>query len=126
MILTLPLPRNLPNWRTHWANKHREQKAYARKCDYLVVTGDVPRAPRQPFRRVRLAYTLHLCGKPMDLDNATGRCKWIGDWLVRAGYLEDDNPDVVTEIVTRQVRVPHRHDARVVVEITPLSEEEAA
>lgn len=125
--LTLPLPPSRGNARGHWAVHHRRKKTYWHDLDMLVVARQIPRAPAEPFPAANIAATLYLCGVTMDDDNAEARMKFALDWLVSRGYLADDNPRALHwEARVGQVRVPHRHNQRLEITLTPRQQAEAA
>jgi hypothetical protein len=86
MRITLPLPPNMANARTHWAKKHRQQKAYRIRC--TVAHPSRPRAPISPAIVDAKVYVWNL----MDDDGLTARLKWPLDWLVQRDILVDDSP----------------------------------
>ena len=62
--------------------------------------------PRQPLPKARIRATLYVWSL-MDTDNLMSRLKWPIDWLVKVGYLEDDDPkhlewDVPQQVVVRK------------------------
>ena len=90
MKLTLPLPPNMANARTHWAAKHRKRKAYMLAC-----TCADSRRPDEPIAPAVVHATLYTWAK-MDEDNLTARLKWTIDWLVDRQILLDDHPSAMT------------------------------
>lgn len=99
MKITLPLPPNMANSRMHWRVKQKEKKAYFAACDLVSLTWKGE--PDAPWKAV-ITPTLY-CGGRMDMDNAFARCKWPVDWMVRSGYLVNDNPAHLEWEMPRQV-----------------------
>lgn len=91
--VTLPLPPNMANSRRHWRVKQRERVEYE---DWAFVWMHEARAqgPRKPLKRATIRATLYVYAK-MDMDNLVARLKWPVDYLVKAGWLVDDGPDVL-------------------------------
>lgn len=115
MKLVLPLPKNLANWRAHHMVKHREKKAYWKRCDNLMYFPDFPLPPKDgPMESVTLAATWYV-GNLMDEGNAVHRLKWIEDWLVTRGYIMDDRTANVS--LSKPVQFIDRKDPRVEIEI---------
>lgn len=94
LVFPLPLPPNLANSRLHWRAKHGQRQAYERLLTGLLYARQLPPVPALPLPRVTVFAELRL-GNAMDDDNAVARCKWALDWIVKAGYLEDDRRSVV-------------------------------
>ena len=90
MRITLPLPPNIANARMHWRTKNRKGKEYFESCDWLRITGEVPRLVG-PLPRARIRATLYMWGV-METDNLMARLKFPVDWLVSRGYIVDDSP----------------------------------
>ena len=67
----------------------------------------VGRLPQLPLK---LTYTRCYARQPMDLDNASASIKIPLDALVHSGLLEDDNPTIIGEFITRQKKVPRMID----------------
>jgi hypothetical protein len=69
-----------------------------RDCQRLVATlqdaGNWPKVapPAKPLPRALIASRMTL-GARMDTGNAMNRHKWVEDWLVTRGYVENDNED---------------------------------
>jgi hypothetical protein len=91
--ITLPLPPNMANSRTHWRVKNKQRKAYFEACEVMRVLegriGDCLRPHR--LAKAKLRATVY-CGGMMDHDNCLSRLKWPVDWMVTAGYLAGDKP----------------------------------
>ena len=49
----------------------------------------------------------------MDWDNFSASFKHIGDALVSAGVIEDDNPKIIINFLPRQIKVSKRKEQRV-------------
>jgi hypothetical protein len=92
--LTLPLPPALTNSNRgrsrHWRALHKERDAYWERLDWLVTLRQIPSAPATPLERAEAEGVLYLWN-PMDDGNAMARLKWLEDWLVRRGYLQNDS-----------------------------------
>ena len=114
--ITLPLPPNMANSRTHWRKKNRQQRDYSLLC--YVWSSDRPAAPFSKATISAMVYTW----SPMDMDNLMARLKWPVDFLVSAGWLVDDNPDVLTWVMPRQA-VDRKH-RRVEITLTEESSDE--
>lgn len=101
MKLTLDLPENLGNARLHWAAKHKAKRRYWEAQDRRQLLGLVEPPPSRPMPAVRVLAHLRLWN-PADPDGCAARLKWALDWLVTRGYLLDDGPKVVRELVVTQ------------------------
>lgn len=53
--------------------------------------------------KVKITYIRHTV-KFMDWDNACASFKHLGDALVDAGVIQDDNPEILVEFVPRQIK----------------------
>ena len=49
----------------------------------------------------------------MDWDNFSASFKHIGDALVKAGVIQDDNPQIIVDFLPKQVKVSKRKQQRV-------------
>jgi len=76
--------------------------------------------PARPGRRYRVEFTIYSC-QPCDWDNAVASCKFLQDALVEAGWLPDGDGWQELEGSAKAVKVAHRSDQRVVVEITRVA-----
>ncbi len=88
MKIVLPLPPNIANSRMHWRVKNRERRAYMDLCS-VFADFDEPDLVRKVTAITATIYHTHT----MDQDNAMARLKWPVDWMVRNGFLVDDDPD---------------------------------
>ncbi len=88
------MPDNLANSRMHWRAKHGRRQQYERVLNGLLWAQQLPPVPAVPMERAVVYATMRL-GHVMDEDNAVARCKWALDWIVKAGYLEDDRRQVL-------------------------------
>ena len=87
----LPLPPNRANARWHWRTEKQKKDTWFTHADALYrVSKEPPMAPG----KTRVTAKLYTWNK-MDIDNLFGRVKWPMDWLVRRGYLADDDPDSI-------------------------------
>jgi len=102
------MPPNLANSRMHWRAKHGQRQAYERFLSGLLYAQQLPAVPALPLPRA-VVYAAMRLGHGMDEDNAVARCKWPLDWIVKAGYLEDDRRQVLqwgafpTQHITRKL-----------------------
>lgn len=101
MKLVLPLPPNLANARLHWAQKLRVKKRYYRDADERQLVGLVPPPPPEPMRSAVVSVHLHVHNR-LDKDNLYARLKYLLDWLVTRGYLANDDPDTIRDLMVRQ------------------------
>lgn len=88
------MPENLANSRMHWRAKHSKRQGYERFLSGLLYARQLPPVPVFPLTAATVYAELRL-GNAMDDDNAVARCKWALDWIVKAGYLEDDRRKVL-------------------------------
>ncbi len=73
-----------------------------------------------PLDAAAVRVTVYYCGRQQDMTNAIGgSVKVAEDGLVAAGVCVDDSPEHMTLLLPRSVRVPHRAQTRVVVEVWP-------
>lgn len=82
---------------------------------YAIVRSQMP--AMVPLDSVTIVYDRQT-SRFMDWDNACASFKFIGDALVEAGILVDDNPKVVVNFVPKQTKVLRREE-RIVLTITP-------
>lgn len=125
LVLTLPLPPNMANSRWHWRVKENKRQAYFETLDILVAMRRLPAAPPETPRRATIGAAM-VVGGLHDADNALARLKWACDWLVRRGYLHDDNPKCLTWDGLPTQEVSRKKPATVTLTITPLAGAEAA
>lgn len=85
-----PMPVNRGNQRLHWRAERELKEIYLAQCDELVLRGLNPKAPQKPALKAMISAKLVL-RRLMDHDNAMARMKYICDWLVTRGYIQDDN-----------------------------------
>lgn len=71
------------------------------RLDNLQLIGAVPPPPKLPLPKARISATIYAWSLS-DPDNATGRLKWVLDWLVSRGYIADDSPKVLDLEMPRQ------------------------
>jgi Holliday junction resolvase RusA-like endonuclease len=73
-----------------------------RKWEWLVQF-EVKAQKITPMQRVKMVYEFHFKdNRRRDADNYSTACKFIQDGLVKAGILQDDNFDIVTELTIRR------------------------
>jgi hypothetical protein len=87
---TFPLPPNIANARMHWRVKLRAKKDFFANADTMQMFGDFPPPPKQRISKARIRAKVYAWNKG-DTGNVMNRMKWIEDWLVTRGYLEDDS-----------------------------------
>lgn len=86
--------------RQHWSARSREREYFNQLFRYYLYGKAAP----EPCEIIVTWRVMRL----MDEDNAKARFKLLGDALVKAGILSDDNPDVIKSLVVKQERVKHR------------------
>ena len=102
MRLVLDVPENVANAsRRHWSVLHRAKKAYYAAQDGRALVGLIPPPPSPPMASVRVLAHFRLWNE-MDDDNLKARMKWPQDYLKTRGYIANDNPKVVRELVVTQ------------------------
>ena len=95
--------------------KHREKKAYWKRCDNLMYFPDFPLAPEDgPMEGVTISATWYVRNL-MDEDNAVARLKWVLDWLKTRGYIVDDRTENVS--LAKPIQFIDRKDPRLEIEI---------
>lgn len=57
--------------------------------------------------------------RPLDFDNLYASVKIPGDALRANKIIEDDNPEIVTNLTCRQYKVPTKKEQRTVITLTP-------
>jgi hypothetical protein len=100
--LTLPLPPNLLNSRLHWRVKHAAKNRFYQTCDNLQMAKAVPAPGGPALKRARVTIRA-FTHQAMDKDGLYGRMKWVLDWLVTRGYLQDDSPKHITLKVSQRI-----------------------
>ncbi len=98
----------------HWRKRKRYKDGLA-----LTVLAFAPNKTRIAGP-VRLHYTEYYARVPKDLTNQAGAFKIIEDQIVRMGVLDDDCPEIVTEIKYHQIKVATMKEQRCKVEIEQL------
>jgi Holliday junction resolvase RusA-like endonuclease len=115
--ITLPiLPKGTNTLqRMHWT----KLKKYKADLALLVLAN----APSKKLIEgpVILHYTEFHAKRPKDRTNQAGALKAIEDAIVRLGVLEDDCPEIVTEIKYYQVKVPTLKEQKCTVRIETLT-----
>ena len=99
----------------HWSSKHWRTQLW--HDDTLVRLWE-RELPDSPWGHVTIQYTAYYCGKPIDADNLIIGMKAPQDAIVTAGIVEDDSHHYVTVLPVKYVRVDHRHQIKLVMEIT--------
>ena len=102
MKIILPLPPNMANSRMHWRVKNKARQEYMALCDVWSTRVEDGRVffsgPSPPHHacgyvvQVAISAVIHHT-HTMDQDNSMARLKWPVDWLVRNGYMVNDDPD---------------------------------
>jgi Holliday junction resolvase RusA-like endonuclease len=100
--------------RAHWT-KRRKMAA-----DCLLRTLAALPSKQRIAGPLRLRYTRRYARQPLDLDNLAASIKLPLDALVKAGVLEDDNPRVISELVTRQEKVATVAEEGYSIQLEPL------
>lgn len=123
MRLVMPLPPNLANSRMQWRVKHHAKNNYWQRCDNVQLLGEFgifscPSPPIAPFTKATGAATLYV-HQVMDEGNALNRLKWLEDWLVTRGYLEDDKPGCWRWVALPEQQID-RMNPRVEISIAPV------
>lgn len=91
LLFVVPLPPNMANSRMHWRTKERFRADYFARLDFMYAARMLPRVPvTGTWASATVRADLHM-PNAMDEDNSVARCKWPLDWIVRKGYLQDDN-----------------------------------
>lgn len=65
---------------------------------------------------VKIHYT-RVSTAPMDLDNVGASFKVVGDALVGAGVINDDSPDIVTELILNWQKAKNNDNQGIIIEI---------
>lgn len=86
--------------RSHWATRRKIQEFYAMQFRALQRQAPEPCEITVTWRVTQL----------MDWDNCAARFKLIGDAMVDAGVLSDDNPQVIRAFHVKQIKVNHRYE----------------
>ncbi len=68
------------------------KKKYGEQCDILQMAGELPKPPKKPWSRWRIASISFRTYNPHDYIELMAGLKWPVDWLVTAGYVKDDSP----------------------------------
>lgn len=101
--------------RKHWTKRAKEQAAW--DFEILLLAREAGPAPKPPLR---LTYTRQYARLPCDLDNAAASLKQPLDALVRSGAIHDDSPDIIAELIVRQVKVARVKDQGIVIKLEPI------
>ncbi len=101
-----------------WA--FREAKRNWSEIAYLLLREE--NIPRLPLERVAIQYTVYWCGKPIDEDNLLKGMKAVQDSVAYVGIVPDDGPDHVTILPVKYVRVKHKPQVKLVMEITEAND----
>lgn len=107
-MLWIPRPPDNANARQHWAEANRIKRAFVEQLDLRLQTKLLPPPPDAPLARASLGSTWFVNGRDrsIDDDNATRRLKPVQDWLVRRGYIVDDNKKCLSTLQPQEVRGP--------------------
>lgn len=100
----------------HWSRRWNAEKIWHAAA--LWRLREV--APDGMWGHVSIQYTAHFCGTPMDPDNLVTGMKAAQDAVVTAGMIPDDGHDYVTILPVKYVRVKHRHEVALTMEITEV------
>lgn len=91
--IILPLPPSMLNNSlayAHWAIKSHRHNEYLGQIKTLGTLDLLPAPPKQAPEKARLQATFYV-RRDNDQAGLMERCKWPVDWLVKAGWLKDDN-----------------------------------
>ena len=114
MIVTLPKPPTINTYYGH--NRYTGQKYMGRAGkDWLEEAGYIIKQRKTPFMgELSIYINLYYCGR-FDWDNGN---KPIGDLLKKQGWIGDDEQIMFAQV--QKVKVKHRSEQKVVVEIPEL------
>ena len=102
----------------HWVVRHRKVKELREAVWVRLMEGVGSEIIESlPWPRARITYTSYWCGKPIDHDGFAQGMKAALDEIVDYGVLPDDGPSYVDGPYVEYVRVKHREDIKVVVEV---------
>jgi hypothetical protein len=102
----------------HWSVRHRKVKELRESVWVRLMEGVGSGIIESlPWPRARVTYTSYWCGKPIDEDGLRQGMKAVLDEIVSYGIIKDDSPQYLDGIDVRYVRVKHREDIKVVVEV---------
>ena len=102
----------------HWVVRHRKVKELREAVWIRLMQGVGSEIIESlPWARARVVYTSHWCGKPIDEDGLRQGMKAVLDEIVSYGIIKDDSPKYLDGIDVTYVRVKHREDIKVVVEV---------
>lgn len=104
----------------HWAVRNRKvaelRAATAWRLRELDIFDAQDGTPAY-FDKAVVKYTAHYCGKPIDRDGLIQGMKAALDEVVAKRVVWDDNPRHVTGIQVEYVRVKHRGEVKLVMEV---------
>jgi Holliday junction resolvase RusA-like endonuclease len=113
-IVVPELAPSLNKWqRMHWGKRKKIKEQW----QWLIAE----QSPKKHDGSVVINYT-RASTRKMDLDNAAASFKPIGDALVKAGIIEDDNPDILTELTTQWQKADSQDSQCSIIEINDVSE----
>lgn len=89
----------------------REHFTTAKKKKEAYLWTFLSQTKNRHLGRVRITYNRY-CVTPMDWDNACASFKHLGDALVRAKIIRDDNSRIVLEFIPKQIQIGSKRDQR--------------
>jgi len=108
-IVVNELTPSLNKWqRMHWGKRAKIKE----KWHWLIKA----EKPKKHDGKVRINY-IRVSTQPMDLDGVGGSFKAIGDALVKAGVIEDDNPYILRPLTVDWQKAESQKQQRSIIEI---------
>ena len=112
-IVVNELTPSLNKWqRMHWGKRKKIKEQW----QWLIKS----EKPKKHGGSVDITYT-RVSTQPMDLDNVGGSFKAIGDALVKADIIEDDNPKIVQTLTVHWEKAESMDDQKSIIEIHDVS-----
>lgn len=101
------------NARIHWRVRHRINDLWKEATFWACKEARIPK-----LKKARIQFT-HCTVSPRDRDNLYASVKAILDAIVDARIIPDDK-DEFLDLSCRSLKVPHREDERILIEIIEL------
>ena len=129
VTMPIPPPEIRGNSRAHWAKKAGKFKAYKITAFYTLREAMIKSGySYKPVNKVEVHYQVFHCAKAIDHDNFIIGMKAFVDCLASPktdndmahGLIPDDSPDHFTIGSIKYIKVKHRTEARVEIEITEV------
>ena len=114
----IDLPDSLNKWKDKcWQAQMREKDQFCKDIYYLLLeqTG----CPMPKWDKAKIKYTIH-SSRIWDADGRVTICKIVNDAIVRAGLIDDDDPEHLTYDLPEFVKDDERY---VLVELETWNEE---